>query len=71
MIPQGLDEIILAPAIARTLSDKEPDVPVNQILLGTPSEQVVSRRALADLKALDVLDNIVLARQTETRERQV
>jgi acetoacetyl-CoA synthetase len=47
------DAIVAVPAIPRTLTAKKLELPVKQILLGTPAERVASRDALAQPEALD------------------
>jgi len=47
------DEIQVAPEIPRTLSGKILEVPVKRILMGEPTDRVVSRDALANPQALD------------------
>jgi acetoacetyl-CoA synthetase len=47
------DTIVVVPAIPRTLTAKKLELPVKQILLGTPPERVASRDALAQPDALD------------------
>ncbi len=46
------DEVVVVPAVPRTLSGKLLEVPVKRILTGTPAEDAVSRDALADPAAL-------------------
>ena len=46
------DEIIITPAIPRTLTGKKLEVPVKRILSGEPVEGTVSRDALADPESL-------------------
>ena len=47
------DAIVAVPAIPRTLTAKKLELPVKQILVGTPPEEVASRDALAQPDALD------------------
>ena len=47
------DAIVAVPAIPRTLTAKKLELPVKQILVGTPAENVASRDALAQPDALD------------------
>ncbi len=47
------DAIVAVPAIPRTLTAKKLELPVKQILVGTPPENVASRDALAQPDALD------------------
>jgi acetoacetyl-CoA synthetase len=47
------DEILVAPAIPRTLSGKILEVPVKRILAGMPADEVASRDSLANPEALD------------------
>jgi len=47
------DAIVAVPAIPRTLTAKKLELPVKQILAGTPPENVASRDALAQPDALD------------------
>jgi acetoacetyl-CoA synthetase len=47
------DAIVAVPAIPRTLTAKKLELPVKQILVGTPPENVASRDALARPDALD------------------
>ena len=47
------DAIVAVPAIPRTLTAKKLELPVKQILAGTPAENVASRDALAQPDALD------------------
>ncbi len=47
------DEIIVVPGIPRTLTGKKLEAPVKRILRGEAAENVASRDALADPKALD------------------
>ena len=47
------DAIVAVPAIPRTLTGKKLELPVKQILVGTPPEEVASRDALAQPDALD------------------
>jgi acetoacetyl-CoA synthetase len=47
------NEVLAVAQIPRTLSGKVLEVPIKKILLGTPSEQAVSRDSLANPQALD------------------
>jgi acetoacetyl-CoA synthetase len=47
------DTIAAVPAIPKTLTMKKLELPVKRILLGSPPEEVASRDALADPRALD------------------
>ena len=47
------DAIVAVPAIPRTLTAKKLELPVKQILVGTPAENVASRDALAQPDSLD------------------
>jgi acetoacetyl-CoA synthetase len=47
------DAVEAVPAIPRTMTGKKLELPVKRILLGTPSEQVASRDALADPQSID------------------
>jgi acetoacetyl-CoA synthetase len=47
------DAVAAVPAIPRTMTGKKLELPVKRILLGTPSEQVASRDALADPQSID------------------
>ena len=47
------DEMVVVPAIPRTLSGKKLEVPVKRILTGTPVEVAASRGSLADPTSLD------------------
>ena len=47
------DELVVVPAIPRTLSGKKLEVPVKRILTGTPPEVAASRESLADPTSLD------------------
>ncbi len=47
------DEMVVVPAIPRTLSGKKLEVPVKRILTGTPVEVAASRGSLADPSSLD------------------
>jgi acetoacetyl-CoA synthetase len=55
--PRHVPDVIRAvPAVPRTLSGKKLEVPVKRILTGTPTDQAVSRDALADPQALAVFE---------------
>jgi acetoacetyl-CoA synthetase len=47
------DTIAAVPTIPRTLTGKKLELPVKRILQGAPAEQVASRDALADPRAID------------------
>ena|ERR1700722_18859828 len=48
------DEIILAPAIPRTLSGKErQEIPMKKLFLGDPAEQVINRETMANSHCVD------------------
>jgi acetoacetyl-CoA synthetase len=47
------DEVVVVPAIPRTLSGKKLEVPVKRILTGTPPDEAASRGSLADPTSLD------------------
>jgi acetoacetyl-CoA synthetase len=47
------DEVLVAPAIPRTLSGKILEVPVKRLLMGAAPEEVASRDSLANPEALD------------------
>ncbi len=47
------DEVMVVPAIPRTLTGKKLEVPVKRILTGTPADVAASRGSLADPAALD------------------
>ena len=47
------DDVIVVPAVPRTLSGKKLEVPVKRILTGTPPDVAASRGSLADPSSLD------------------
>jgi acetoacetyl-CoA synthetase len=47
------DEIILAPAIPRTLSGKKQEVPMKKLFLGHPAEKVINRETMANSHCVD------------------
>ena len=47
------DEVVAVKEVPRTLSGKVLELPVKQILMGTPPEQAASRDSLANPAALD------------------
>jgi acetoacetyl-CoA synthetase len=47
------DEILVVPAVPRTLSGKKLEVPIKRILTGTPPDKAASRGSLADPESLD------------------
>jgi acetoacetyl-CoA synthetase len=57
------DAIVAVPAIPRTLTAKKLELPVKQILVGTPPENVASRDALAQPDALDAFVAYAAARE--------
>ena len=57
------DAIVAVPAIPRTLTAKKLELPVKQILAGTPAEDVASRDALAQPDALDAFVAYAAARE--------
>ncbi len=57
------DAIVAVPAIPRTLTAKKLELPVKQILVGTPPEDVASRDALAEPDALDAFVAYAAARE--------
>jgi acetoacetyl-CoA synthetase len=52
------DEILVAPAIPRTLSGKILEVPVKRILTGTPADEVASRDSLANPESLAYFEKL-------------
>jgi acetoacetyl-CoA synthetase len=56
------DEIIVVPAIPRTLTGKKLEAPVKRILRGEPAERVASRGSLADPGALDAFTALMSGR---------
>jgi acetoacetyl-CoA synthetase len=56
------DEIIVVPAIPRTLTGKKLEAPVKRILRGEPAEHVASRGSLADPGALDAFTALMSER---------
>jgi acetoacetyl-CoA synthetase len=63
------DEIVAVPAVPRTLSGKKLEVPVKRILLGAPAEEVASRDALADPRALEPFEALAADRLTRAGRR--
>jgi acetoacetyl-CoA synthetase len=57
------DEVLVAPAIPRTLSGKILEVPVKRLLTGAPAEEVASRDSLANPEALDWFGRLAAGRQ--------
>jgi acetoacetyl-CoA synthetase len=57
------NEIYAIAEVPRTLSGKVLEVPVKRILMGTPTEQAVSRDSLANPAALDYF--VGLAKELE------
>ncbi len=47
------DEILVVPAIPRTLTGKKLELPIKKLLLGQPVERVVNRDAIGDPAAVD------------------
>jgi acetoacetyl-CoA synthetase len=47
------DDIVAVPAIPRTMTGKKLELPVKQIMTGTPVTEVVSRDALVDPSAIE------------------
>jgi acetoacetyl-CoA synthetase len=47
------DEIVVVPAVPRTLSGKKLEVPIKRILTGTPPDAAASRGSLANPESLD------------------
>ena len=56
------DEIVELRVVPRTLSGKKLEVPVKQMLLGTPAERAASRDSLADPTALDAVESWLATR---------
>jgi acetoacetyl-CoA synthetase len=56
------DEIIVVPAIPRTLTGKKLEAPVKRILRGEPPDRVASRGSLADPGALDAFTALMSER---------
>jgi acetoacetyl-CoA synthetase len=46
------DEIVQAPAIARTLSGKKQELPIKKMLLGQPADKVLNKDAMANPECL-------------------
>ena len=57
------DEIVVVPAIPRTLSGKILEVPVKRLLMGAPAAEVASRESLANPEALDWFSRLASDRQ--------
>jgi acetoacetyl-CoA synthetase len=47
------DEIVVVPAVPRTLSGKKLEVPIKRILTGTPPDEAASRGSLANPESID------------------
>jgi acetoacetyl-CoA synthetase len=58
------DTVYFVSAIPRTLSGKRLEVPVKNVLRGAPLDSVISAGAVADLRALDDLQEIARSRST-------
>lgn len=56
------DELIVVPAVPRTLSGKKLELPIKRILQGMPPDRAVSRGALADPAAIDPYVEIAATR---------
>ena len=56
------DEVIVVPAIPRTLSGKKLEVPVKRILTGTPPDAAASRGSLANPSSLDAFAELARER---------
>jgi acetoacetyl-CoA synthetase len=61
------DDIIVVPAVPRTLTGKKMEVPVKRLLLGRPLAEVAAPGAVADPKSLDFF--VGYAAQVESRLR--
>jgi acetoacetyl-CoA synthetase len=57
------DEIIVVPAVPRTLSGKKLEVPIKRILTGTSPDEAASRGSLANPESLDAF--VALARERD------
>lgn len=56
------DEVVVVPAVPRTLTGKKLEVPVKRILAGTPAEVAASAGSLADPRALDAFVRLARGR---------
>lgn len=56
------DDIVVVPAIPRTLTGKKLELPVKRIMQGAPADAVASRDALADPSALDAFADLAAKR---------
>jgi acetoacetyl-CoA synthetase len=56
------DEIVVVPAVPKTLSGKKLEVPVKRILMGTPASKAASKESLADPVALEFFEELALVR---------
>jgi acetoacetyl-CoA synthetase len=52
------DAVLAVPAVPRTLSGKALELPVKRILMGQPTDVVVSRDSLANPEALGFFEEV-------------
>ncbi|HEX5239905.1 MAG TPA: AMP-binding protein, partial [Candidatus Limnocylindrales bacterium] len=64
------DRIVAVPSVPRTLSGKKVEVPVKRILLGMPPDEVASKEALVDPKALEPFERLAAELRRPSPERE-